>query len=98
MLRISTDRNQSTKVRGGIYFNVKNIITKLSQDVIQYYMNITSPGGVNTRRYISIKSTKGAHELQKGNSRAEQGVLKEKDPGQSTANLLHYHYVTQIGD
>jgi len=43
-----------------------------------------------------MNSTKEAHKLQKGNSRAEQGGLKEKDLGRSTADPLHHHCVILI--
>ena len=43
-----------------------------------------------------MNSTKDAHELQKRNSRAEQGGLKEIDPRRSTANSLHYHCTSLI--
>ena len=44
-------------------------ITKLSQDVTQYYKNITLPDRrkyENTKRYTSMNSTKGAHEFTEG--------------------------------
>jgi len=56
-------------------------ITKLSQDVTQYYKNITSPIRVIARiqRDIQICTVqKSAHELQKKNSRDEQGALKDR--------------------
>jgi len=39
-----------------------------------------------------MKSTKDAHELKKGNSRAEEGDLEEKNSGRSTADPLCYRY------
>ena len=50
-------------------------IIKLSQDVTQYYKNITSPdmsNYENTKRYTGMYNTKDAHELQKENSRDER--------------------------
>ena len=43
-----------------------------------------------------MNSTKDAHELQKRNSRAEQGGLEEMDPRRSTANALHCRCATLI--
>ena len=43
-----------------------------------------------------MNSTKSAHELQKGNWRAEQGDLKEKDPRRSTSDPLYYRCATLI--
>jgi len=59
-------------------FQHKSTITKLSQDVIQYYRNITSPIGANARiqRDTIMNSTKSAHELQKKNSR-DDGKIHE---------------------
>ena len=51
-------------------------ITKLSPYVTHYYKNNTSLIGANcedTKRYASMNSTKGAHELQKKNLINEQG-------------------------
>ena len=56
-------------------------ITKLSLGVTQYYKNITSPIGANVRiqkRYIIMNGTKGAHESQRENSRAEQGAREDR--------------------
>jgi len=39
---------------------------------------------------------KEAHELQKGNSRAKQGGLEEKDPERSTSDPLRCRYATLI--
>ena len=53
-----------------------NTITKLSQDVTQYYKNITALIGTNarnTKRYTIMNSTKSAHELQKENSKGSRG-------------------------
>jgi len=86
MLSISISKNQSAKVRGAYAFQHMSIITKSSQDVIQYYKNITSPIRANARiqRETYMNSTKYAHKLQKKNSKDEQGGLKEEGPGQST--------------
>ena len=43
-----------------------------------------------------MNSIKEAHELQKGNSRAEKGDLKEKDHERFTADPLRYHCTTLI--
>ena len=65
-------------------------ITKLSQDVTQYYNNITSPiwrKCENTKRYTIINSAKGGSESQIENSRAEQGAWKD---GPSDGQLMIY--------
>ena len=49
MLSISTGKNQSTEARGALYIPTYSTITKSSQDVTQYYMNITSPISANAR-------------------------------------------------
>ena len=52
-------------------------ITKLSQDVTQYYKKyyITDKCKYeNTKRYTIMNNTKDAHELQKENSRDKQGA------------------------
>ena len=71
-------------------------ITKLSQDVTQYYKNITSPIGANCeniKRYTIMNNTKDAHELQKKNSRDEQG-----GPGRigSRTDLPLIHYASVV--
>jgi len=55
-LSISTGKNQSTKVR--VHYTIQHMSTiiKLSQDVTQYYKNITSPIGVNVRIQSGIQS------------------------------------------
>ena len=47
-------------------------------------------------RYIRTNSTKDAHELHKGNSRAEQGDLEEMNLERSTTDSLHYRCATLI--
>ena len=66
-------------------------ITKLSQDVTQYYKNITSSIGAIARirkRYTMINSTRCPHELQKKNSRDEQGA--ERIGSHTGLPLIHY--------
>ena len=43
-----------------------------------------------------MNSTKGAHKLQKRNSRVEHEGLEENDLGWSTADPLRYSFVTLI--
>jgi len=68
MLSISTGKNQSTKVRGALYilifeYNYK-IITGCDT-MLQEYGIIDRRKYENTKRYTSMNSTKGTHELQK---------------------------------
>ena len=61
-------------------FQHMSTVTKLSQDVTQYYNNITSPiwrKCENTKRYTK-NGTKGAHESQRENSREEQETLEDR--------------------
>jgi len=44
-LSISTEKNQSTKVRDVIHFNRKLHVQSYHGDVTLYYKHITSPGG-----------------------------------------------------
>jgi len=54
-LSINIRKNQSTEERGALYTPTYETITKLSQDVIQYYNNITSPiGYARIQRDIQI--------------------------------------------
>ena len=57
-------------------FQHMSISAKLSQNVIQYYKNITLIIGENTKRFTYMNSTKDAPELQKENSRAAQEGLE----------------------
>ena len=43
-----------------------------------------------------MNNTKGAHELQKENSRDEQGVWKDKAPDRSGADPRHHYCATLI--
>ena len=64
-------------------FQHMSTITKLSQDVTQYYKNIISPDRrncENTKRYTGMYSTKDALELQKKNSRDEQRGWEDGTP------------------
>ena len=74
-------------------FQHMSIITKLSQDVTQYCKNITSPDRrkcENTKRYTSMNSTNGTHELQKENLRDQQGAGKDE----ASDGLLMIHAST----
>ena len=78
-LSISTDKNQSMKVRGASYIPTYEYNYKVITDVTQYYKNITSPDRhkcENTKRYTSMNSIKDVHELQKKNSRDNHRSLK----------------------
>ena len=55
MLSISTCKNQITKIRGALYIPNMSIITKLSQDVSQYYKNIISLIDVKLRIQENIQ-------------------------------------------
>ena len=48
-LSISTVKNQNMKVRGALYISTYEYNYKVSQEVTQYYKNITSPIGANAR-------------------------------------------------
>jgi len=79
-LSIGTDKNQSTKVHSTLYiatyeYNYKVIIGR--DTILQEYYITDRRKCKNTKRYISMNSTKGANELQKENSRDEQGAWKE---------------------
>jgi len=55
-------------------------ITKLTQDVTQYYKNITSQTCANARiqKDTIMNNTQDAHKLQKENLRDEQGAWKDR--------------------
>jgi len=79
-LSISTSKNQSMKVCGTLYiliyeYNYK-IITGYDTILQEYYITDRRKYE-NTKRYTNMNSTKDAHELQKENSRVEQGAWKE---------------------
>ena len=60
-------------------FQYMSIITKLSQNVTQYYTNITSPiwrNCENIKWYTIMNCAKGTHESQRKNLRVEQGGLE----------------------
>jgi len=70
MLSISTVKNQSTEARGALYiptyeYNYK-VITRCDTILQENYITDRHNCG-NTKRYTSMNSTKGAHELQKEN-------------------------------
>jgi len=82
-----------------MYYTFQHIttITKLSQDVIQYYKNIISLIGANanTKRYTTMNSIKGTHELQKENSRGELGARKDRATDWSTTDPLPLRHSNQ---
>jgi len=74
-------------------------ITKLSQDVTQYYNNITSPIGAIARIQGDItmmNSTKCPHELQKKKSKDEQGAWKGRVLDWPSADPLCFCCTTLI--
>ena len=77
MLSISVGKNQSRKVRGTLYiltyeYNYK-VITRCDTILQEYYITDRRKYE-NTKRYTIMNSTKDDHELQKKNSRDEQGA------------------------
>jgi len=81
MLSISTGKNQSTKIHSVLYiptyeYNYKVIIG--CDIILQEYYITNRRKGENTKGYISMNSTKDAHEVQKENSRDEQGAWKDR--------------------
>jgi len=90
MLSISTGKNQSTEVRGALYiptyeYNYK-VITGCDTILQEYYI-IDKRKCENTKRCTSMHNTKGAHESEKKNSRAEQGAWKDR----ASDSLLMIH-------
>jgi len=84
MLSISTDNNQSMKVRDALHistyeYNYK-VITRCDT-ILQNYCITDRRKYENKKRDTIMKSTKSAHELQKKNSRDEHGVWKDRPPG-----------------
>ena len=74
-ISISTGKNQSMKVRGALYiltceYNYK-VITECDTILQEYYITDRRKCE-NTKIYTIMNNIKGAHELQKENSRAEQ--------------------------
>jgi len=70
------------KVCGALYiptyeYNYK-VITECDTILQEYYI-IDGRKCENTKRYIIMNSTKGAHELQKENSRDKQGAWKDRN-------------------
>ena len=79
-LGISTGKNQSTKVYGSLYipiyeYNCK-VITRCDTILQENYIT-DRPKCENTKRYTKRTVQKSAHELQKVNSRDEQGAWKD---------------------
>jgi len=73
-LSINTCKNQSTKVCSALYiltyeYNYK-VITGCNTILKEYYI-IDKRKCENSKRYTIMNNTKGAHELQKENSRDE---------------------------
>ena len=69
------------EIRGEIYiptyeYNYK-VITGCDTMLEEYYITDRHKYE-NTKRYTSMNSTKGAHELQKENSRDEQGAWRDR--------------------
>ena len=90
MLSINTGKNQISKIRGALYiptyeYNYK-VITRCDTILQEYYIT-DGRKCENTKRYIRMNSTKGAHELHKENSRDEQGALRDR----SSDGLLMIH-------
>jgi len=80
-LIINTDKNQSTKACSALYiltyeYNYK-VITGCDPILQEYYI-IDRCNCENIRRYTTINCTKGSHESQRENSRAEQGDWKDR--------------------
>ena len=97
MLCIGTCKNQSAKVRGALYiptydYNYKAIIG--CDTILQEYYTTDGRNCENTKRYTSMNSTKGAHELQKGNSRVNKGTWKKRIP--DGLPLTHYATGAQL--
>ena len=67
-LSISTGKNQSTEVVVHYTFQHMSTITKLSPEVIQYYMNITSLVCAIAGIHVNVQewTVKGTHEFTKG--------------------------------
>ena len=81
MLSISTGKKQSTEVHSALYiptykYNYK-VIRGCDTLLQEYYITDTRKWE-NTKRYTSMYSTKGPHELQKENTRADHGAWKDR--------------------
>ena len=69
------------KVHGALYIPTKEYNYKVTTGygiILQAYYITQRYKSKNTRRYKNMDSRKQAHELQKGNSRAEQGAGRNK--------------------
>ena len=76
-LYISTSKNQSTKVRDVLYIQIYEYNYKIiigCDIILQEYYITDRRKCENKKKYTSMNITKGAHESQKKNSRAEQGA------------------------
>ena len=73
-LSISTDKNQSTKVRGALYISTYEykykVITGCDIMLQEYYITDRRKCKI-IKGYTIMNSTKNAHELQKGSLRDE---------------------------
>ena len=67
-LSISTGKNQSTEASGALYIPTYEYNTKLSLEMIQYYMNITSLicAIARLQRDVQDEQYTGTHEFTKG--------------------------------
>ena len=75
-------------------------ITKLSQDAIQYYKNITSPIGAKgriQRDIYNMNSTRKCSRVMKGKLKRRAGGLEEKYSGWS-ARDLRFHCITLVSN
>ena len=81
-----------------IHSNNNNISTMLSQNMIQYYMNITSSRGAKYELQWDIQEWTEQKELTsyKKESREPSNRGWRKDSGRSTVDPLRYHYVIPI--
>ena len=86
---IGTGKNQSSKICIALCITIYEynykVITKCDTILQEYYI-IDRRKCENTKRYTIMNGTKGAHELQKENSRDEQGIWKDKVSDWSTAD------------
>ena len=79
MLSISTCKNQSSEIYSALYipiyeYNYK-VITRCDKILQEYYITDRHKCE-NTKRYTSKNRIKGAHKLQRENSRDEQGAWR----------------------
>jgi len=96
-LSINTGKNQSIEVRGALYIPTYEydykVITRYDT-ILQAYCITDRRKYENTKRYIGMNSTKGAHESQKENLRAEPGAWKDRD----SDDLPMIHSFLRISD